>query len=70
VPIELQNSRKSWFSNYFILSIVSSDGTPNRHMMFCQKNFRVVLEVIADTVLASIHLVKYSTATKVNLRLP
>jgi hypothetical protein len=26
--------------------------------------------VIVDTVLASIHLVKYSTTTKVNLRLP
>jgi hypothetical protein len=39
---------------------VSSDGTPNRHTMFYQKNFCVVLEVIVDTALASIHLVKYS----------
>jgi hypothetical protein len=70
MPIELQNSQKSWLSNYLPLSTVSSDGTLNRHTMFCQKNFCVVLEVIVDTALASIHLVKYSTATKVNLRLP
>jgi hypothetical protein len=38
--------------------------------MFCQKNFCAVLEVIVDTALASIHLVKYLTATKVNFRLP
>jgi hypothetical protein len=29
-----------------------------------------VFDVIMDTALASIHLVKYSTATKVNLRFP
>jgi hypothetical protein len=29
-----------------------------------------VFDVIVDTALASIHLVKYSTATKVNLRFP
>jgi hypothetical protein len=38
--------------------------------MFRQKNFCIVLEVIVDMALASIHLVKYSTATKVNFRLP
>jgi hypothetical protein len=38
--------------------------------MFCQKNFWAVFDVIVDTALASIHLVKYSTATKVNLRFP
>ena len=70
VPIELQNSQKSWWSIYFPLSTVSSDGTPNRHTMFCEKNFCIVLEDIIDTVLASIHLVKYSMATKVNFRLP
>jgi hypothetical protein len=38
--------------------------------MFCQKNFCAILEVIVDMALASIHLVKYSTAMKVNFRLP
>jgi hypothetical protein len=32
--------------------------------------FCAVLEVIVDMALASIHLVKYSTTTKVNFRLP
>jgi hypothetical protein len=32
--------------------------------------FCVVFDVIIDTDLASIHLVKYSTTTKVNFRLP
>jgi hypothetical protein len=68
--IELRNSRKSWLSNYFSFSTGSSDGAPNQHTMFCQKIFCTVLEVIVDTALASIHLVKYSTATKVNFRLP
>jgi hypothetical protein len=49
---------------------LSSDGTPKRQTIFCQKNFRAVFDVIVDTALASIHLVKYSTATKVNLRFP
>jgi hypothetical protein len=57
--------QKSWLSNCLLLSTVSSDGTPNRQTMFCQKNFWVVFDVIVDTALASIHLVKYSTATKV-----
>jgi hypothetical protein len=70
VLIELQNSRKSWLLNCLSLSTVSSDGTPNRYTMFCQKIFCAVLEVIVDTALASIHLVKYSTVTKVNFRLP
>jgi hypothetical protein len=52
------------------MSIVSSYGTPNRKTMFCQRNFWAVFDVIVDTALASIHLVKYSTATKVNLRFP
>jgi hypothetical protein len=38
--------------------------------MFCQKNFWAVFDIIVDTALASIHLVKYSTAMKVNLRFP
>jgi hypothetical protein len=52
------------------LSTVSSDGTPKRQTMFCQKNFCAVFDVIVDTALTSIHLVKYSTTTKVNLRFP
>jgi hypothetical protein len=39
VPMERQKSLKSWLSNYLPLSTVSSDGTPNRQTMFCQKNF-------------------------------
>jgi hypothetical protein len=38
--------------------------------MFCHKNFCVVFDVIVDTALASIHLVKYSIATKVTFKLP
>jgi hypothetical protein len=70
VPMEKQKSLKPWLSNCLPLSTVSSDGTPNRQTMFCQKNFWAVFDVIVDTALASIHLVKYSTATKVNLRFP
>src|SRR5688572_15450249 len=70
VPMEKQKSLKSWLSNCLPLSTVSSDGTPKRQTMFCQKNLWAVFDVIVDTVLASIHLVKYSTATKVNLRFP
>jgi hypothetical protein len=67
VPMERQ---KSWLSNYLSLSTVSSDGTPNRQTMFCKNNFWAVFNVIVDTALASIHLVKYSTVMKVNLRFP
>jgi hypothetical protein len=70
VPMEKQKSLKSWLSNCLPLSTVSSDGTPKRQTMFCQKNFWAVFNVIVDTALALIHLVKYSTATKVNLRFP
>jgi hypothetical protein len=68
--MELQNSRKSWLSNCLPLSTVSSDGTPNRQTMFCQKNFCAVFAVIVETALPSIHLVKYSMAMKVNFRFP
>jgi hypothetical protein len=70
VPMEKQKSLKSWLSNCLPLSNVSSDGTPKRQTMFCQKNFCAVFDVIVETALASIHLVKYSTTTKVNLRFP
>jgi hypothetical protein len=68
--MEKQKSLKSWLSNCLPLSTVSLDETPNQETMFCQKNFWAVFDVIVDIVLASIHLVKYSTATKVNLRFP
>jgi hypothetical protein len=70
VPMELQNSRKSWLSNCLSLSTVSSDGTLNRQMMFCQKNFYAVFAVIMEIALPSIHLVKYSMTMKVNFRFP
>jgi hypothetical protein len=38
-------------------------GTPNRQMMFFQKHFLIVAEVILVRGSASIHFVKYSTAT-------
>jgi hypothetical protein len=38
--------------------------------MFYEKSFWAVFDVIVDTALASIHLVKYSMATKANLRFP
>jgi hypothetical protein len=70
VPIDRQYSLKSWQSNCFPLSIVSSLGTPNLQMIFCQKNFLIVAEVMVARGLASIHFVKYSTATTANLKLP
>jgi hypothetical protein len=36
-------------------------------MMFCQKSFLIVFEVIDASGLASIHLVNYSMAMTVNL---
>jgi hypothetical protein len=70
VAMKKQKSLKFWLSNYLQLSTMSSDGTLNQQTMFCQKNFWAVFDVIVDTALALIHLVKYSTATKVNLRFP
>jgi hypothetical protein len=66
--MELQNSLKSWLSNCLLLSIISSDGTPKRQTIFCQKNFWAVFAVIVETALASIHFVKYLTSTKVNFK--
>jgi hypothetical protein len=37
--------------------------------MLCQKNLRDVFDVIIDIIHASIHLVKYSTATKAYFKL-
>jgi hypothetical protein len=47
--MEKQKSLKSKLANYLPLSTVSSDGTPNRQIMFCQKNFWAVFDVIVDT---------------------
>jgi hypothetical protein len=70
VPMEKQKSLKSWLSNCLPLSTVSSDGTLKQQTIFCQKNFCAVFDVMVDTALASINFVKYSTATKANLRFP
>ena len=67
VPMLLQNSLKFSESNYFPLSTVKILSTPNLQMMFCQKNFLTVSEVIFASGFASIHLAKYSTATTANL---
>jgi hypothetical protein len=45
-------------------------GTPKRQMMFCQKNFLIVAEVIMARGLASIHFENYSTATMTYLKFP
>ena len=55
VPTEWQNSLKSWESNCFPLSMVSSFGSPNLQIMFCQKNFLTALDVIFTSGFASIH---------------
>jgi hypothetical protein len=52
------------------LSTVSSLGTPNLHMICCQKNFLIVAEVMVARGLAYFHFVKYLTATTTNLKLP
>ena len=43
--------------------MVISRGTPNLQMMFYQKNFLIVSDVMLIRGLASIHFVKYSTVT-------
>jgi hypothetical protein len=67
VPMLVQKSLKFSKSNYFPLSTVNDLSTPNLHTMFCQKNFLTDSEVIVASGSASIHLVKYSTATTTNL---
>jgi len=49
------------------LSTVRVLDTPNLQIMFYQKNFFTVSNVIFASGLASIHLVKYSMATTANL---
>jgi len=67
VPVLLQNSLNLCESNCFPLSTIKVLGTLNLQIMFCQKNFFIVSEVIVASGLASIHLVKYSIATTTNL---
>jgi hypothetical protein len=67
VPMLLQNSLKLSESNCFPLSTINDLGTPNLRMMFYQKNFLTDSNVMVASGLASIHLVKYSTATTTNL---
>jgi hypothetical protein len=54
----------------FVVVYCQLGGTLKRQTMFYQKNFCVVFVVIIDIAVTSIHLVKYSTTTKANLRLP
>jgi hypothetical protein len=44
--MEKQKSLKSWLSNCLPLSTVSSDVTPKRQTMFCQKNFWAVFDLV------------------------
>ena len=67
VPVLLQNSLKLSKSNCFLLSTVRVLGTPNLQIMFYQKNFFTISDVIFASGLASIHLMKYSMATTTNL---
>ena len=67
MPMLWQNSLNLSKSNCFSLSIVKVLGTLNLRIMFCQKNFFTASEVIVASGLASIHLVKYSIATTMNL---
>jgi hypothetical protein len=64
VPIQLQKSLNVSASNIVPLSTVIAFGTLKRQTMFCQKNFCTVAEVIVAKGFASIHLEKYSTATR------
>ena len=63
IPICIQNSLKTLLSNWVPLSTMGSLGTPKRHKICCQKNFLTTCKVIVASGLASIHLVKDSTAT-------
>ena len=67
MPMLWQNSLNLSELNCFPLSTVKVLGTPKLEIMFYQKNFFTVSEVIVASGLASIHLVKYSIATTANL---
>ena len=67
VPILLHNSLKLSESNCFPLSTVRVLGTPNLQIMFYQKNFFTISDLIVASGLALIHLVKYFMATTMNL---
>ena len=67
MPIFLHNSLKLSELNCFPLSTIRVLGTPNVQIIFCQKNFFTISDVILVNGLASIHLVNYSMATTANL---
>jgi hypothetical protein len=56
-----------WQSNCLALPTDISLGTPNRHIMFYQKNLFSPAAAILTRGFASIHFVKYYTATIANL---
>jgi hypothetical protein len=70
VPIWSQKVLNVSVSNGVMLSTVTGFGTPKRQIIFCQKNFYTVAEVIVAKGFASIHLEKYSTATTTYFKLP
>jgi hypothetical protein len=70
VPTWLRNAMNASESNWVSLSIVIDFGTPKRQMMFCQKNFWMVVKVIIVKAFASIHFEKYSTATTTYFKFP
>ena len=61
---------KSVQSNCFPLSTVMYADTLNRQIILCQTKLIRVPDVIFASAFASIHLVKYSSATTMNRRLP
>jgi hypothetical protein len=62
-PIWWQKSLNIWQLNYLVLSTVIFHSTPKRHIMFCQKNLLSPTTAMLTRDFASIHFVKYSTAT-------
>jgi hypothetical protein len=69
VPTWLQNALNASESNRVPLSTIMDFSTPERQIMFCQKNFWMLVEVMVAKDFASIHFEKYSTATTMWFRL-
>ena len=67
MPMLWQNSLNLSESKCFPLLTVKVLGTPNLQIIFYKKKIFTVSEVIVASGLASIHLVKYSIATTMNL---
>jgi hypothetical protein len=68
VPIWSPKVLKTLESNCAPLSTVISFGTPKQQIIFCQKNFWIVADIIVTNGLASILLDKYSIATTTYLK--